>query len=916
VGETLRIGSHRGLDGEPVAFGSLLRELRLTAGLTQEELAERAQLSERAIRALERGQGRTPRLQTIRLLAQALGLDNDGQSRLLAAARPVAIDRNARGRAAPLPRFLTPAVGRWEDATIVKLLLDHRRLVTLRGTGGVGKTRLALLVAEQVSDAFDRVVFVELAPLRETDHVTAAIASALSVREEPARSLVDLIAGDLESGRALLVLDNMEHLLTARDLVLSLLGLCPDLSILVTSREALHVRGERVYTVGPLALPEREVDIGRSPAVRLFLERAADAGADLAKDATTAAAVAEICRRLDGLPLAIELAAAWAPTLSPQTLLARLTSRLPFLDLGPEDLPARQRTMRATVDWSHNLLSRDEKALFARLSVFTGGCTLEAADAVCQGVAHLELDTLAGLGSLREKSLVTVHEQETPALGAPAMRGPRFGMLETVKEFASDELGVRSEAREAQREHARCFLTLAEEARPKLSGPDQWAWLTRLEQEHDNLRGALRTAQETKDTGLGLRLAGSLWPFWRARGHFEEAQKWLDEFLPRPDSADVSPFDHAYALFAAGDLIGVRGDNDLSISVLQRTLSLAKHTGNEGCAAATLHLLGATECARGHYPTSEGRLEESLAIYRRVDDQPGVCMVLSTWAGVARYQGDYRRAGELYQEALDLSRATGDLGRVAEVLARLGNMATERGRPAKSPALYEEALALHRQIGDDFGVADVLERRGETATSIGDYAGALTYYEESLELYRSLGTSYGVAYVLLNQSEAAIGMGNLDEAIELVEQSLALFRKIDDDRCIAFALMHLGDAARVQHDYRRAIRLYEESVTLHHKLNTRPQIARCLERMACVAYAEELEERAARLHGAAAALRVGMSSSMTPAERVWYDRSITTVRERMGDEAFAARDAEGRSMSLEQAVEYAIAESPAGLPYA
>jgi predicted ATPase/DNA-binding XRE family transcriptional regulator len=882
-------------------FGGLLRELRLRAGFTQEELAERAQLSERAVRALERSQGRTPRLQTVRLLAEGLGLDEQTQSRFLASARSRHHGSPGAGSASP-PRFLTPLIRRREEIAMVKLLLEDRRLVTLIGTGGVGKTRLAVAVSEQVAPDFDSVLFVELAALREPAHVAGAIATALAVREEAPSTLVDLIVGSLKPRRALLVLDNMEHLLAARDLVLRLLGACSDLSMLITSREALYVRGERVYTVGPLPLPERDVDIVRSPAVALFRERARDAGGEVAMDQETTGTVAQICRRLDGLPLAIELAAAWAPILTPTALLHRLTTHDLHLDHGAWDLPERQRTMDATIAWSYDLLDPGDQALLARVSVFADGCTVEAIEAVSPGIGPRDVDVLEGLASLRGKSLLTVQDQA----GGHAPQ-PRFKMLETVREFAYARLLAMGDADRVHREHVHYFLTLAERAQSELNGPDQVGWLSRLEQEHENLRAALQSARDADDIELGLRLAGSLWPFWLAHNQFEEARAWLDEFLLPSESRAVTPRARAFALLAEGTLIGIRGDNERSILRLREALMLAKQTGAENCAASALHVLGATECARGNYVVAERLLEESLSIYRGLADAPGLCTVLSSRAGVARYQGDYERATGLYEEALTLSRAIEDVRRAAEVLARLGNMKTEQGRPSESPPFYEEALTLCRQLGDSRGVADVLERSGETATSIGDYAGAMVLYEESLALYRSIGTRYGVAYTLLNQSEAATGLGDFARARALAETSLALFQEIDDRRCTGFALMHLGDVARLQGDLERALVLYADSLTMHMDLKTRPQIARCLERIACLCAIRGSQESAAQLHGAAAALRESMDSTPTPTERGFHDECMAMVRARLGDEKLAAHKADGRAMNLAQAVDSALA---------
>lgn len=892
-------------DEEPLAFGALLRHLRQAAGLTQEELAEQSNLSERAIRHLERDHDRTPRLHTVRLLAQALALDRDGQSLLLAAARPTHGDRDVPVRPASLPRFLTPLIGREGDMAILTILLDDSRLVTVRGTGGVGKTRLALAVAEKIARAFDRVCFVELAPLHEATGVPGSILAALSIREQGSTRPLDVIAGTLRSGRTLLVLDNMEHLLPAGDIVLHLLGTCPNLSVLITSREALRVRGERVYTLGPLYLPEREQDADRSPAIRLFLDRAEDAGAVIERDESTVRAVVEICRRLDGLPLAIELAAAWAPILSPAALLDRLSTRLLSLDRATRGAPARQRTMRDTVAWSYDLLSPAEQALFRRLSVFADGCSLDAADAVCPGVGPLELDTLSGLASLVDKSLLAAQD----AVGAEPE--PRFGLLEMVREFAHEKLLAAAETDAAWREHTNYFMALVAEAERQLTGPQQSLWLARLEREHGNLRSVLSRAQQTEDIGLGLELTGRLWPFWWARNHYDEAQKWLEAFLPRAETAEISLSVRARALCAAGVLACVRVDSELPDLLLREALVLSRQAGDDACAAATLSLLGAVEQSHGNYHLAEDLYGDSLATYQQLDDRAGVCEVLSALAGIIRYQGYYERAVELYQKALAISRMIGDSRRVADVLARLGSLESERGRPLQSRVLFEEALALRRELGDTSGVADIQLRSGEAAADSGAFEEAMALYRDCIDVFRGMGSSYAVAYVQIYQAEAALSLGDLDGAQVFAEECLVFFRDIGDRRSFAEALLHLADVARERQCYEQALALYKQCLTLHRELNTRPQIAQCLERMALLESERGSGDRVAHLCGAAAALRDSMDCVMAPAERAEYVDTMARQRRQMEAEAFGAKEAEGYAMGLYEAVVYALDECPA-----
>src|SRR5690242_17399860 len=513
------------------SFGELLRQRRLAGGLTQEGLAERAGVSAKAISDLERDPDRTPRLDTVGLLADALDLGPAERAGLLAAARPSAgglpgADGSGEPGPAPdvhaptLPRPLTPLIGRDSvAASVVRLLLrGYSRRLSLTGPGGVGKTRLAIEVAERVAGDFpDGVAFVDLTPLRDPGLVLGAVAGQLGVDERDATPLASLLAMALRGRRMLLVLDNFEHLLPARDAVLELLSACPGLVVLVTSRVALRVRAGREYPVAPLALPGTE-DADGSPAVDLLLDRAEAAGVELAADAATSEALAGICRRLDGIPLAIELAAARLPLLPPGHLLARLTRRLPVLVDGPHDLPDRQKTMRDAIAWSYELLDQAQRRLFRQLCVFTGGAALDAVEAVCGPEAT------SGLAALVAGNLVRMPVTATDG-------GPRAGLLESIREYGTEQLEAHGEAETGRRAHAAWYLALAEQAAPALAGPDVVAWLARLDAEHDNLRAALRWTLDQGDGAGALRLAGALGRYWAHRGHLTEGRQWCAEAL-------------------------------------------------------------------------------------------------------------------------------------------------------------------------------------------------------------------------------------------------------------------------------------------------------------------------------------------------------------------------------------------------
>lgn len=901
----------RGAAAGGVSFGDALRGLRKRAGFTQEELAERAGLSVRGIGDIERGVRRAPYRATICQLADALDLTADERSLLLHASRRWRGVHTLASRSV-LPVPPSPLVGRQREIEVILRYLGRVdvRLLTLTGPGGVGKTRLALEVARLRED-ITPVSIVSLAPLRDPLMVAPTIARSLGVRETADQPVIDTLAAALHETATILVLDNLEHLLGAAGTVAALLAACPRLQILVTSRAPLHIQGEHEYPISPLEMPDSLTPLPtdsllRYPAVELFVERAQAVRPDFQVDESNGVTVTEICRRLDGLPLAIELAAARIKVFSSSALLTQLRHGHQLLTGGPRDLPERLQTLHHAIAWSYDLLGPAEQTLFRRLSVFSGGCTAEAAEAVCANSGQFDLDVLEGLSSLVDKSLLRVHETRTETFA------PRFSMLETVREFAHEQLMSTAEHETVRRQHALYFLSLVDKAHPHITGPDQLTWLDHLELEYDNLRAALRGAQRAGDITLGLQLAGRLWPFWLARGLFMEGQEWLHHFLNHPDSSGSPPGDLARALHAAGELAFEQRGNEAALQLFRRALVLARSAEDTECIAATVGWLGNTALSTGDYEQAARLLEESRTLYARLNEPAGMAAVLARQAALARYQGDYERAETLYEDSLTLGRELGDLRGVADVSARLGQLQADRGRLSQAVALYEEALVLYRRLGNTFGIADVLYRRGAAAADAADYTRAMAHFTESLELYRSLGNKYGIAYVLMNQGEAALRMGDLEAAKELDEQSLALFRELGDRRCVAHTLLLRGDVAREQRDYQHALSLYCESLVMNHELTIRPGVVMGLERMVRLAVRQGQWERAARLHRVAASLRATMDSSLPPADRADYDQDIDTIREQLGDEVFTAGQGEGRLLSLAEAVEYACSTASDG----
>jgi predicted ATPase/DNA-binding SARP family transcriptional activator len=600
-------------------------------------------------------------------------------------------------RAHNLPAQLTPLVGRERDAAAARALLSREevRLLTLTGPGGTGKTRLGLQVAAELLNEFaDGICFVPLASIRDPDLVLPTIAQALGVREAPGQPLLETVKAGLGERQQILLLDNFEQVIAAAPLIAELLAAAPRLTVLVTSRERLHVSGEREFPVLPLALPNPErcpsVELlVEFPAVALFIQRARDARPDFAVTEETAPVVAEICRRLDGLPLAIELAAARIRLLPPKALLARLENRLALLTGGPRDLPARQQTLRNTIAWSYDLLEEPEKRFFRQLAIFAGGFTLEAAEAVCDPRRDSPNGVLEGLASLMDKSLL---QQEEIAPGEP-----RCMLLETIREFGLERLTESVEEKPLRRRHAQFYARFAR--RPH--GERQGDWLARLEREHDNLRLALSWAIRQGEAELCLEMVRwfSLGLFWIVQGHLTEGRERLNEILVLPGARTPTEL-RAEALRAAGVLASSQSDYEAACQFLRQSLILFRELGLTRQAVDSLHYLGKATCSQGDYPTTRSLMEESLAISREHGYQCETADALSILGAVLRREGDYERAEAIYEESLALYGGRGSRSwLVGRELRNLGHAASFRGEYPKAAALFREGLQILQETG-------------------------------------------------------------------------------------------------------------------------------------------------------------------------------------------------------------------------
>jgi predicted ATPase/class 3 adenylate cyclase/Tfp pilus assembly protein PilF len=714
-----------------------------------------------------------------------------------------------------LPAQLTEFIGREGEVEEARRLLAQPgvRLLTLTGPGGTGKTRLALRVAADVLQEYDDGVwFVAVAPISSAGLVAPAIAEALGLREVPDEPALETLRAYLRPKHLLLVLDNFEHVIDAAPVVADLLTNCPALQILVTSRAPLRIAGEHELPVPPLSLPDANdglqlEEILASEAVRLFVDRARVVRRDFVVTERNARTIASICRRLDGLPLAIELAAARVRLLSPEAILSRLDSRLTLLTGGGRDRPERQQTLRAAIAWSHDLLAEDEQVLLRRLAVFIGGWSLDEAEAIVNAVDAPEISVIDGLTSLSDNSLIG----QTDSVGVDDVIEPRFFMLQTIREFALEQLAASGERDAVKTAHAEHFLSLTVEAEPHLIGSDAVPWLDRLESEHGNLRASLAWFAERGERVSAVRLAGALWRFWWVRGHIGEGREQLERALGIEGAMDAAS--EAMALDGAGVLAETQGDYARSAALHEKALALSRENRDSAGIARALGNLGVLAYDQRDDDRAAALLEESLTLARDAGDQITTATALNDLGFVVHRQGDSIRAEGLFRESLALRRVIGNASEIARSLNNLGTVAFDQGNFTMACELYEESLALYQETGDKWGAAGAMTNLSEALRHQGDTTRATALLEESLSLYQETGDARNAAVVLLNLAAIARERQELETAAAKFREALAQSQTVDDHAGVSDALAGLGGVLAVQGRYEEAARLLGAAVS-------------------------------------------------------------------------------------------------------
>jgi predicted ATPase/class 3 adenylate cyclase len=817
-----------------------------------------------------------------------------------------------------LPRQRTTFIGRERVIVEAMRLLTGTHLLTVTGPGGSGKTRLCLEIAASLLNEYpDGVWLIEFAPLADPARVPQVLAATLGVREEAGRPLLTTLIDHLRPKRVLLLFDNCEHLIDAcAGLADALLRGCPEVKILPSSREALGLTGEVAFRVPPLSLPDsRHVPpldrLTEYEAIRLFVDRAIAVKPDFALTDDTAFAVVQACQRLDGIPLAIELAAARVRTLSVQQITAHLDERFRLLTGGSRTALPRHQTLRGLIDWSYGLLSEAERGLFRRVSVFVGGWTLGAAVAVCAGDGVDRYDIVELLGRLVDKSLCL-----TDGRGSD----PRYRLLETIRQYGFEKLTETPEGQVVRTRHRDFYLGFAEDAESLWQGPEQVASLKRLEADHDNLRAALRWSLDRDETEPALRLGGALSLFWVLQGYVREGREWLDELLARaresPTSAATPASRRALAKVLDGAAYTRARWSEFAKAIDLQTQALAvwRELGDKRGIAEALDNLGETTCHLGDRARGRVLVRESLALFRELSDKRGTASALNNLAEIVSADGDLAGARALFEESVPLFEAIGDRRGLSHALDNVGGILTAQGDYGLAEALYSKSLRLAEELDDKHAIATALRSLGGIAHHQRDHGRARSYYEDSVARFRRMNDGFCLAKALIGLALVSHAAGDHESARAMGDQGLGLLRETDAKGELAPRLNHLGGAALAHGDLARAAGCFHESLTLYAEAHDELGTAASLENLARVAAARGRAPAVLKLLAAAEARRRAQGLEYSAANREVCDRAIAAARAELDGATADAAWSDGTTMTVEQAITHAGEEIADLLP--
>ena len=809
-----------------------------------------------------------------------------------------------------IPLDLTSFIGREKEVADVRRIISENRMLTLTGVGGTGKTRLALTAAREIVDSFaDGVWLVELSTIFDTGQVLRAIATALDVREKTNKPLLETLIETIHDRFILLILDNCEHLLnTCASYAGRLLTACPNLKLLATSREALGLPGEMTYHVPSLRLPDLEShsddnELWAVESMRLFHDRAVSVKPDFNPDAAQTQAVAKICSRLDGIPLAIELAAARVRALPVEEIAKRLSDRFRLLTGGNRSAIPRQQTLQALVDWSYELLTEDEKILLRRLSVFIGGCTLDAAEYVCSDGGIKKVEILDLIARLVDKSLLNYSEENGTA---------RYDMLETIRQYAREKLIQAGEIEFSRRKHLAYYADFTAEVAPQLWQANQKAWMDQLEEEHDNLRAGLEWSL-CEDCGedllmMGMRIAAAVSYFWLVRGHWSEAWDWMKELLEAPGSAEMKNEVKTQLLYSAGFLVKDLGDVNIAKDLFSQALKESRTMQDQRSQAFALLGMGEIALNVHSIPEAETHIDQALTIFRTLNDETGILLALADKGGTAADRQEYNKAKEYYRENIKICREIGHELGVAGSLVALGSIETYFGDREQGRVYLQEGLAIFRKSGDKSGIANVLSAMGLSELYSEDMDHSKEHYEEALKITRELRSGPGIGTALIALGEIARAQSDYTAARNYYEEAMHINEHLGQMGIVTIVAHNLGYVARQQGEFEKALEFFRRSLSLSIKRDQRRFIYFCLNGIASVLVDMGQAETAARFFGFAENMGLNGHFDLDPVDRWEVNQSLKKLDQALNKKEKAHFWAEGKAMQLEEILNIAMSE--------